>query len=126
MKVSTAGREESLAELRKWIKPNDTIYTVLRHRSASGMSREISLLKIEIEDGKPRMLSLNYHVSRIRGLRQGKHDGLVISGGGMDMGFEIVYRLGNALWPDGTPEPHGYRNGKPDRAGGYALKHQWI
>lgn len=44
----------------------------------------------------------------------------------MDMGFHVVYALGSALWPDGTPAPHGTRNGEPDTAGGYALKHEWL
>jgi len=43
-----------------------------------------------------------------------------------DMGFQIVYQLGQRMWPDGTPKPHGRRNGQPDSAGGYALKHQWL
>jgi hypothetical protein len=42
------------------------------------------------------------------------------------MGFAAVYNLGYALWPNGTPEPHGTRNGVPDRDGGYALKQCWL
>jgi hypothetical protein len=38
----------------------------------------------------------------------------------------VTRNLGATLWPDGTPEPHGTHNGQPDRAGGYALKHQWL
>jgi hypothetical protein len=49
-----------------------------------------------------------------------------MSGAGMDMGFELVYRLGQAMWPNGTPEPHGTRNGQPDSDGGYALEHKWL
>jgi len=44
----------------------------------------------------------------------------------IDMGFHVVYNLGRTLWPEGTPEPHGTRNGEPDRDGGYALNHQWL
>ena len=55
-----------------------------------------------------------------------KTGGLRVSGCGMDMGFHVVYNLGYALWPDGTPEPHGTRNGAPDSDGGYALKHRWL
>jgi hypothetical protein len=40
----------------------------------------------------------------------------------MDMGFDLVYSLGSALWPNGTDTPHGTRNGEPDSDGGYALK----
>lgn len=52
--------------------------------------------------------------------------GIKASGCGMDMGFSLVYNLGATLWPKGTPKPHGSRNGEPDRAGGYALKHTWL
>jgi hypothetical protein len=52
--------------------------------------------------------------------------GIKIGGCGMDMGFALVYNLGSTLWPKGTPKPHGTRNGEPDRAGGYALKQDWL
>lgn len=54
------------------------------------------------------------------------HDAIKIGGCGMDMGFALVYELGMKLWPDGTPEPHGQRNGEPDSNGGYALRQRWI
>jgi hypothetical protein len=53
-------------------------------------------------------------------------DGITIGGCGMDMGFELVYQLGYALWPNGTPAPHGTRNGEPDTNGGYALRQRWL
>lgn len=52
--------------------------------------------------------------------------GIKVGGCGMDMGFHLVYSLGSTLWPKGTPKPHGTRNGEPDRAGGYALKKEWL
>lgn len=52
--------------------------------------------------------------------------GVRVGGCGMDMGFHIVYTLGHAMWPNGTRKPHGTRNGEPDTAGGYALKHKWA
>ena len=55
-----------------------------------------------------------------------KHEGLRMQGCGMDMGFEAVYRLGYALWPDGTDKPHGTRNGEPDTDGGHALKQRGL
>ena len=36
-----AEKAHALATLRSWIKPKDTIYCVLKHRAASGMSRTI-------------------------------------------------------------------------------------
>ena len=38
-----AEQEEAIARLRNWIRPGDTLYTVLRHRAASGMSRSIDV-----------------------------------------------------------------------------------
>lgn len=38
MKHADIVSQESLAQLRKWLKPGDIIYTVLRHRSTSGMT----------------------------------------------------------------------------------------
>jgi hypothetical protein len=52
--------------------------------------------------------------------------GIKVGGCGMDMGFHLVYSLGSTLWPKGTPKPHGTSNGEPDRAGGYALKKEWL
>ena len=113
-------KEEALTRLRELLKPGDTIYTIMRHCSRSGMSRRISLMS-------PDMHSLDWLCERA-GLAKTRKDkeGLVIGGCGMDMGFALVYGLGRMLWPRGTPEPHGRRNGEPDSDGGYALKHTWL
>lgn len=110
---------DELARLHDWIKPGDTLYTILEHRAASGMSRWIRCLLIKIDEkGKPYFLHPNHAVSVVLGLRRDrKHEGVFVSGCGMDMGFHVAYELGHALWPDGTPnQPNG----------GYALKHQWL
>lgn len=122
MRISKTDREESLAILREHFKPGQTVYTVLRHVSASGMSRDISVLTVEGNETR----QWDYHVSRVLGYSRGKREGLRVGGCGMDVGFAIVYELGAALWPHGTPEPHSTRNGEPDTAGGYALKHRWM
>ncbi len=127
MKVSKTAREESLTLLRKLLKPGDTVYTVIESTSRSGMSRNIRILLIKTDDnGEPYTLHPNHAVSQILGLPRGKREGVKIQGCGSDMGFEIVYALGYALWPAGTDTPHGTRNGKPDSNGGYALKHRWL
>lgn len=136
-KAKLLEREESIRELtgkgmgrkRPWLQPGDIVYTILRHTSASGMSREITpLIFTPPIKGYPTIdpRYLTYHVGRVVGLRQGKHDGLVIGGCGMDMGFQLVYLLGSYLWPKGTPKPHGKRNGTDDTSGGYALKQRWL
>lgn len=121
--LTKTDNNESLATLRKWLKPGDTIYTILRHVSSSGMSRRISF--VIFKDGKP--LQLDYHIEALGlGYRRSNKEGVSVSGCGMDMGFHVVYNLGRKLWPNGTPKPHGMRNGEPDSDGGYALKHSWL
>ena len=117
-------REQVLRDLRKSIKPGDTIYTVLRSVSSSGMSRRISLFMVDKKQG--RIACIDYSVSIVTHYKLGKGSGLVAQGCGMDMGYAIVHDLGRALWPDGTKKPHGMRNGQPDSYGGYALRHSWL
>jgi hypothetical protein len=122
-----AERDDARARLLTMLKPGDRVYTVLRHVSASGMSRRISLVVATTDhDGKPAVTSIDWLAARLLSYRQHDRGGLVVGGCGMDMGFHLVYALGSALWPDGTPEPHGRRNGEPDTAGGYALRHEWL
>lgn len=123
-KTNQAERDDAHARLLHALYPGARVYTLLRHVSAAGMTRRISVLYVERETGLIR--SADRLVARLLGYRQHDRGGLVVTGCGMDMGFHIVYSLGSALWPDGTPEPHGTRNGSPDRVGGYALKHEWV
>jgi hypothetical protein len=117
-----AYRDSMRADLRDRLKPGDTVYTILRHVSSSGMSRRISLAYVA--DG--RICDITYSAAIALGSRVSDKGGILVGGCGMDMGFHLVYSLGAALWPDGTPEPHGNRNGEPDSTGGYALKHCWA
>lgn len=115
--------KEAIERLHEILKPGDTVYTVLKHVSASGMSRSIQL-KIVV-DGD--IVDITYYAARALGEKiDAKNGGIKIGGCGMDMGFELVHDLGRTLWPKGTPEPHGTRNGEPDNDGGYALKQRWI
>lgn len=132
MKISKQDHDQAIARLRAMLSPGERIYTVLRHRSASGMSRRISLLlpcydeRDKAAGYKGAILGIDRLVSQALGLPVHEKGGLVITGCGMDVGFEIVYRLGQVIWPNGTPEPHGIRNGHPDSEGGYALRQSWI
>jgi hypothetical protein len=121
-KVSTVERDEAIRTLKQDIKlkPGETVWTVLRHVSASGMSRTIDLFVIR--KGKPRRIS--HLVARAVGYGFDRDRmGIKSQGGGMDMGFEAVYNLGYALWPKGTKNG-AYSNAATD--GGYALKHEWF
>ena len=115
---------DARAQLKRLgVKPGSTVYTILRHVSASGMSRVIDL--VVIHKGEPCRIShaaaalISYNLDP-------KHDGLKVGGAGMDMGFHVVYSLSSRLWPKGTPKAHSMRNGEPDRDGGYALKQRWL
>jgi hypothetical protein len=93
-------RDEAIARLHEWLKPGDTVYTIVRHVSRSGMSRDISVL-IQTPEG---MIHPNWAVARATGMRlvtAGGHDAIRIGGCGMDMGFALVYELSHRLWPEG-------------------------
>ena len=127
MRYSKAEVEEARASLR-FLRPGKTIYTVLRHRAASGMFRRISLL-VWTPRG-PRYL--DWGASRLLGCSVPDHgEGLGVPGAGMDMGFHLVNRLGQALFPKGfklAKNRHG-RNGDKsgfEKDGGYAFEHRWI
>lgn len=128
MKVSKTEKAEAFAEFHKMLKPGDTVYTIVENVSRSGMSRTIRVVLMKCDDkGEPYTMHPNYSISKLLGLpRDKKREGVKIGGCGMDMGFQLVYLLGAALWPTGTPEPHGRRNGEPDSDGGYALKHRRL
>ena len=108
--------------LRELLQPGQTIFCTLRSVSSSGMSRRISFHSIVGDE----LRSLDYLMSHALRYKQSSSGGLVVSGCGMDMAFSVVYNLGAVLWPNGTPKPHGRRNGADDDAGGYALKHKWV
>lgn len=130
-------RNDALERLRDSVKPGDTVYTVLRHVSRSGMSRAIDAYAHD-EDGAHVWLSplvakvTGYGFSR-------RYEALTVTGCGMDMGFELVYTLSHALYPDypcvGEQCPsnaHSGRDAQPRVEGaqmhrdGYALRHRWI
>lgn len=131
---------EQRAKLLRWLKPGDTVYTVLDHVSKSGMSRDIRLVLMKVDDkGEPYTLHPNYAAQVLLGYSRAKRgDGLRVSGCGMDMGFSIVYNLSAVLFPDGfecigdkcpsNDHTNGDRCRTPHlhKSGGYALRHRWL
>lgn len=121
-----ARKEYCRKELKKILKPGKRVELVLRDVSRSGMTRTISaFVVIPAKKGEPAYLrNIDNLAADLLGWTN--DGGIKVSGCGMDMGFHLVYSLGAAIWPKGTPKPHGRRNGEPDSAGGYALKHNWL
>lgn len=146
MTAKQRDKAEAIARLREWLKPGDTVYTILEHVSSSGMSRAIRFVIPKVDDqGKPYFLHPNHAIGAVLGLRfhtrRGQRtDALHVSGCGMDMGFHCVHNLGYALWPDGftcagarcpsndhANDPSSTRDGKRlHRSGGYALTQEWL
>ncbi len=105
MRVTAQDRQEAEERLREWLQPGDTVYTILRHVSRSGMLRYISPVLL-----KERPYHLDYAVGQYLDRSIGKHDeGVRCDGAGMDMGFDLVYSLSRSLFGDG-----------------YALKQAWL
>jgi hypothetical protein len=88
-------KQEAIQELSNILKdiPTDTIYTVIRHVSASGMQREISVKMIDA--GK--IIHLDWLVATATDSKIGKHGGIVVKGCGMDMGFHLVDTINNCF-----------------------------
>jgi hypothetical protein len=167
-----AEREEATKELRKLLKPGQKVFTILRHRASSGMFRVIDLV-IAVPDiqtvyppkpeseasyqgerdySKPikkkrgyTLRSIGYTAAKaMEDSWDSDRQGIKASGCGMDMGFNLVYNLGRALYPKGvrcTGDPdtclsNDHVNSGPDRNrydrrvihrdSGYAFKHVWL
>lgn len=98
MKAKDKERAEWTEKLQKLVKPGDTVYTVLRHVSRSGMSRRIDLYLIDA-DGPHFITGM---AAAAMGMRWDRDKGGIIVGGcGMDMGFHLVYNLSRVLFRDG-------------------------
>lgn len=153
-KFTKAEREEYVADLRVLLHPGDTLHTVLRHVSKSGMRRLISVKRIH----EGHLEDLSYKVAAATDYRLDRQQhALIVDGAGMDMGFEVCYQLGRALYPEGfgeqcinTPEEgrctyrpqtreearkaypvHSFRGRNGDTSGwesegGYAFEREWI
>lgn len=134
---------ESAADLKQLLKPGDTVQTILRNCSRSGMSRRISL--VIARDGEVR--DITWDAARvmeenIKGRAGYVQDaGITVGGCGMDMGFHLVYNLSRTLFPFGfmcagescaSNDHFNDRNNKRDGKhmhkgdGGYALRHKWL
>lgn len=153
-KYSKADKAQAFQNLRKWLKPGDTVHTICDHVSRSGMSRQIRVVLIS-KDGET--THPNYAVGCLLGYSQArKGDGFLVGGCGMDMGFHVVHSLGYALFGEEAEKGTGkaanalrkaiyeadkhywHQQGKTEKpnwtkpgrewfgGAGYALKHRWL
>jgi hypothetical protein len=110
-------KAESARYLRKRINPGDTVSTIVRNVSRSGMARRISLFIVD--EGK--IDDITWEVARVMGdpiKQRGQYvqdAGLFVSGCGMDMCFHTVYNLGRILFPDGFGEEGELSHGRKIR-----------
>ena|SRR3990167_549965 len=146
-------KQEAIDYLRTILEPGDTVYTILRHVSRSGMMRVIGAIQMTEDspnDITPRAAkALGEPLDRDRW-------GVKVGGCGMDMGFHLVYNLSYTLFPTGhgcigehcpsndhnngdrdyTPHSRGIHPSGPGEIdmgaehwhsdGGYALRHKWL
>lgn len=137
---------EAINQLREILNPGDTVHTVLRHVSSSGMTRHISV--VIVRDGEP--VDISWSVARAMGWTlaetRSTNRGVKVGGCGMDMGFHLVYSLSRTLYPEGhactgesgygadrcpsndhsNDRTADYRTDRVHSDGGYALKQRWL
>jgi hypothetical protein len=98
---------ERLRELFAGNINKPVIHTITRHVSASGMTRDISLVYVkggEIHNiTYSAALALGWPLSEKSGSRA-----IRVSGAGMDMGFHTVYTLSRVLYRDTVEGDAGY------------------
>lgn len=134
MSATKQERAEALEMIQKFVKPGDTVYTVIRSVSKSGMSRCMDVYAFYLDD-KGRIqkqyltgwcVKLGLGSQSLEQWRKGA--GMRVNGCGMDMGFHVVYSLGRMLYPKGDGKFKTGRNGDKgvETDGGYLLRQEWI
>lgn len=81
--------QQSIEKVKALLEGVDTVYGIVRHVSASGMSRDIDLYIIK--DNRP--IYLTGHAATILGYPMAKSRGMKVGGCGMDMVFHCVDSL---------------------------------
>jgi hypothetical protein len=109
---------EARDQLREFLKRDDRVYTILRHRAASGMTRFIDLYVMR--DNEPRRIT--WQAAKALGWTYDvKREALRVGGCGMDMGFHAVYTLSSVLF-----RGENHRDPITGEDAGYSLRHEWL
>jgi len=101
-------REESRERLSALLSAGDTVYTVIRSVSSSGMSRTMSLYIVKDN----RLVNITYYTAHALEWRLTEVNGsrvMRVGGCGMDMGFHAVSTLSRVILGDD-----------------YAIRQEWI
>ena len=98
---SQKAKDDTKIYLLDEIDPGDTVYTVLRHVSRSGMSRSISVIVLteDYPNNGVHPRDVSFSVAKLLGMSYDmKTGGVKVNGCGMDMGFHLVSNLSYALF----------------------------
>jgi hypothetical protein len=96
MTIKNPQQAEAIETLKEWgVKKNTLIHAQVTKVAPSGMSRNIKLYFIRDNE----LTDITYHVAIILGHKytDGFDGGMRVSGCGMDMLFDAVYRLSPAM-----------------------------
>jgi hypothetical protein len=103
--------------LSDYLNQTSTVYTVSRGVSSSGLTQYVSVMVAGLDDSnKADLYNITWHVSNVLGEKLHDRNGhrvIKLQGGGMDLGFNLVYNLSSVLYAG------------QERAG-YVLKHRWM
>mgnify|MGYP003150795274 CR=1 FL=1 len=108
--IKKIDQKEAITKLKELLKPKDTVYCILTKLSNSGCYRHINFYKFDNYKNRTIKIWLSFLISNALKLPlKEKTNSVGIGGGGMDMGFHIVYELSHLLFNDG-----------------YKLYHEWL
>ena len=88
-----------IKDLKKMVKKNSEIIIVIHNVSKSGMQRKMSAFVIY----KKQLVNINWNIEKLGIAKRDKNHKLIINGCGMDMAFDLSYRIKCKLY--------GYKTG---------------
>jgi hypothetical protein len=94
MKVSPEEKQRAIAELREYIYPGSVVYLIQWSVSKGGCSRSFAVYSIR--DDRPICLTRLVAKATESSLSR-SGDGVIVRGGGMDMGYALVESVCYAL-----------------------------
>lgn len=103
MNTYTDPTTQAQERLREMVPQGCKVYGIIRHVARSGMSRVIDFYTIQ--DNRPcwitGLMEQAYPEDFKRNRHDNRHEGIRVSGAGMDMVFATVYTLAHRLYGDG-------------------------